>query len=251
MTQDIESFDIEFNRTEANTELQPAENAEKTHVEQAAPTAENENTESDNKESEPETKEQYKERTKKQFEKLALERIQAKNEADSLRMQLEALKASQNSDLSEADQLQALIEQEAEKRIEQRQTQEKISTVYNEGIKSIPTFQESLNNLQMVGVDDGLMNAILDSEKASTILDFLGQNAEIAERIKGLSPVQQGRQLAMIEQTIIESEKKELKTSKVPEPIKPLSSGGKSPKEPSPDDEDLTEWFALQRKKRK
>ena len=182
---------------------------------------------------------------------MALERIQAKNEADSLRMQLEALKASQNSDLSEADQLQALIEQEAEKRIEQRQTQEKISTVYNEGVKNIPTFQESLNNLQMVGVDDGLMNAILDSEKASTILDFLGQNAEIAEKIKGLSPVQQGRQLAMIEQTIIESEKKEVKTSKVPEPIKPLSSGGKSPKEPSHDDEDLTEWFALQRKKRK
>lgn len=55
----------------------------------------------------------------------------------------------------------------------------------------------------------------------------------------------------MIEQTIIDSEKKEVKTSKVPEPIKPLSSGGKSPKEPSPDDEDLTEWFELQRKKRK
>jgi hypothetical protein len=144
-----------------------------------------------------------------------------------------------------------LIEQEAEKRIEQRQTQEKISKVYNEGVKNIPTFQESLNNLQMVGVDDGLMNAILDSEKASTILDFLGQNAEIAEKIKVLSPVQQGRQLALIEQTIIESEKKEVKTSKVPEPIKPLASGGKSPKDPSPDDEDLTEWFALQRKKRK
>lgn len=249
MTQEIESFDIEFNRTEANTELQPAENAENTHVEPAATTAENENTESENKE--PETKEEYKERTRKQFEKLALERIHAKNEADSLRMQLEALKASQNSDLSEADQLQNLIEQEAEKRIEQRQTQEKISTVYNDGVKNIPTFQESLNNLQMIGVDDGLMNAILDSEKASTILDFLGQNAEIAEKIKGLSPVQQGRQLAMIEQAIIESEKQQVKTSKVPEPIKPLTSGGKNPKEPSPDDEDLTEWFALQRKKRK
>lgn len=250
MTQEIESFDTEFNRTEESTELQPAENAE-SHVEPAAPTAENENPESDNKEPDKETKEQYKERTKKQFEKLALERIQAQNERDALKMQLEALKASQNSDLSEADQLQSLIEQEAEKRIEQRQTQVKISTVYNEGIKNIPTFQESLNNLQMVGVDDGLMSAILDSEKASTILDFLGQNAEIAEKIKGLSPVQQGRQLAMIEQTIIESEKKEVKTSKVPEPIKPLASSGKSAKDPSPDDEDLTEWFALQRKKRK
>ena len=65
---DIESFDKEFNRTEESTVLQPAENAEKTHVEPAAPTAENENPEPENKEPETETKEQYKERTKKQFE---------------------------------------------------------------------------------------------------------------------------------------------------------------------------------------
>ncbi len=246
---EIESFDAEFNRVDP-PELQPAKNAE-THVEPAATTAENENPKTEDKTKEPETKEEYKERTRKQFEKLALERIQAKNEAESLRMQLEALKASQNSDYTEAEQLQSLIEQEAEKRIEQRQTQQKISAVYNDGVSKIPTFQESLNNLQMVGVDDGLMNAILDSDKASTILDFLGQNAEIAEKIKGLSPVQQGRQLALIEQAIFESEKKEVKTSKAPEPIKPLASSGKSAKEPSPDDEDLTEWFALQRKKRK
>lgn len=249
---EIESFAAEF-ATEQQTELQPAENAEVSHVDETATTADPEETPKVETEEKAETEGEYKERTRKQFEKLRLERLQAKKEADDLRAQLNELSATK--ELTDVEQLDKYIDQRAEQRIKERQTAEKIDRTYKEGIKNISTFQESLNNLQMVGVGDDLMEAILDAgDNSAVIIDFLGQNPDIAEQIKALSPVQMGRQLAYIENQIAErkpkGEPKEAKVSKVPEPIKPLTSSGKTAKEPSPDDEDLTEWFALQRKKR-
>jgi hypothetical protein len=68
-----------------------------------------------------------------------------------------------------------------------------------------------------------IMDAVLDSDKPSELLYFLGKNPDLAADLVGLSPAQLGRRIARLETQMAEQAKP--KTSAAPRPLDPVRGG--------------------------
>jgi hypothetical protein len=127
--------------------------------------------------------------------------------------------------------------------------QEKIS----EFKKNVADFDEVIAEADTVELNFAVRDAILSSENSPQLMYELSKNVDELERINTLSPIAAAREIGKIEARLSKSSenenKKEVKITKTPPPVKPVSSGsGKFQK--SPEDMDFNEykqWRSQQR----
>jgi hypothetical protein len=115
----------------------------------------------------------------------------------------------------------------------------KCNAVHEKGVETIPEFLESLDKLKILKMPDYVLDVIVDSAAPEQVLNYLGKNLDIAEKLESLTPYKLARKLLDIESEIV----KEKKQSKVSAPIKPISArsgGSKSVTEMS--DEEYAKW---------
>lgn len=137
---------------------------------------------------------------------------------------------------------QAQIEAEARRIVEQQSFDNSCNTAFEQGVKAHgDSFKESVNTLQAMGVmDRTFIQAALDTEKASDVLHFLGQNPDEAERISSLTPTKMAIALDRIAAKA--SAKPQAPVSKAPAPVKPV--GGKSANSAGdPDKMNMDDWL--------
>lgn len=96
--------------------------------------------------------------------------------------------------------------------------------VIAEGIAAYEDFEEkTLNNPNLVITQD-MANVLTESELGRDVFYYLGNNAEESRRIAGLTPMNQARELGMIEAGLKMKPKK--KVTSAPEPIQAVGARG-------------------------
>ncbi len=90
-------------------------------------------------------------------------------------------------------------------------------------------------------ITDAMTDAMIESDDGHKVLYHLGQNPEEAERIAGLNPVAQVRELAKLEVSITKPAAKK-RTTRASEPIKPVKAGG-APGGFNPDECSMKEYM--------
>jgi hypothetical protein len=130
------------------------------------------------------------------------------------------------------------VEERERKAEEQRRTQEartaeeRMITDYNQRVKDFKKdhkdFQEVIDNVSDVEISVAVKELILGSEIGPAIAYELAQDPDEFERICQLPAMAAARAIGKIEARLdahkSESDKKETKTTKAPQPIKPLSA---------------------------
>lgn len=108
--------------------------------------------------------------------------------------------------------------------------------------KDIPDLIETLESSE-APLTPPMMTAITESDIGPKLAHWLAQNVEDAERIAGLSPASQVREIGKLEAKLLaEPAPKPKPTSAAPEPITPV--GGKAPASDEPSDKDSdAEWI--------
>lgn len=105
---------------------------------------------------------------------------------------------------------------------------EKSNQIHKEGTKRFPDFMEAVTAVaeevgplfDQRGRPTPVMEAVLDSDKPTDLLHFLGKNPDLASELEGLTPAQLGRRIARIESQMAEEAKP--KTSAAPKPLQPV-----------------------------
>ncbi len=217
---------------------------------------------------EADASEQKPEKTAEQKEVERLRRLLTKRDRtqgklyqdnQSLRERLERLEAAQQSAKEPGEQthidpkdIDRLIDQRAEERATAKAVADRSNSVFEAGIKSFgDEFKESVASvieeagelIQWNGLPTPLGEAILDSDTPEKLLNFLGQNPELAESLHGLTAAKLGRRIAAIERQM--DAEAESKPAKPLAPVKPAAN----PRPKSPDDLSDADWYAQRRRK--
>lgn len=203
-----------------------------------------------------ETPEQAEEKAKKEpwFQKrigeLTKEKYEAKRAAeqaaDETRQLREYIEANQQGD-EPAGNVQALVKQEAAKLIAERSFNESCNKVYATGKTEFSDFDESVANLQMVGMNRDFLEIVATSDAGHKVLNHLGNDLDEAARIAALPPLQMARELTKLEYKLGQTPNKPV--SKAPAPIKPIGAGGSTSNGLS-DDIPINEWMRRRDKER-
>jgi len=118
----------------------------------------------------------------------------------------------------------------------QQSFEEARSTAYERGVEAYPDFEE-VTTADDLAISPAMAEAILSSDKAHELWYHLGKHPEIAERIAGLPPVQQGRELGKLEATLSGK-----KVSAAPKPTTSVQGRGSNQNGLS-DNLSLDEWM--------
>jgi len=144
-----------------------------------------------------------------------------------------------------AADVQTLVQQEAARMLAERSFNETCNKVYAAGKAEFPNFDQSVANLQLVGVSRDFLELATSSDAGAKLLNHLGANLEEAERIASLSPVQMARELTRLEFKLSQPTVKPV--SNAPAPISPINGtkgGSKSPDEMT--DVEFAKWRKTQ-----
>lgn len=184
---------------------------------------------------------------------------QARAEAAELRQQLERTLSQQKpADQDEQRQIKPEdIDRLANERAEQislaRDTTSRSNSVFSAGMKVYgDAFRDSVKSViedagELIdgrGHFTALGEAIVDSDSPEKLLDYLGQNPDEAESLRGLSPAKLGRRLG-----VIEAQMAKTSVSKPAVPLKPVNSSGASKPKVESEMTDA-EWYAARKPKR-
>jgi hypothetical protein len=168
----------------------------------------------------------------KRIGELTKEKYQTKQELENARAEAAELRAyleNQNGNIPDKN-IPELVRQEAQKILAETSFNEKCNNIYAEGVKEFPKFEESLSNLQMIGIERNFLEAITLSDAGHKLINYLGTELDEAERLAKLPPLQLGRELTKLE---LKLEKEQRKVSKAPNPISTLSGNANRSKSPA------------------
>ena len=112
----------------------------------------------------------------------------------------EAVQAA-SKHIAEAETRRRQADERREAESYQQSFEEARSTAYERGVDAYPDFEE-VTTADDLAISPAMAEAILSSDKAHELWYHLGKHPEIAERIAGLPPVQQGRELGKLEATL-------------------------------------------------
>ena len=214
--------------------------------------------------SEPEAKEDAKEQKRgdklnKRFDKVTKRAQQAEAEARELREKLQSYEARVNpqeqpktviegkpaaSQFNDAfEYAEALAEWSAENALRQRdeqeasrkaqEAQEKLTKAWSEKIakakENLPDFDRMVKSSDIV-ISDPIRDSIIDSDVGPQLLYHLATNEDFAKELTEMPVAKALKQLGKLEaqfeaKDTPKAEKKNVSSSKAPEPIKPLSGG--------------------------
>lgn len=171
----------------------------------------------------------------KRISEITREKYEARNAAEQLRRENEQLRQSLQQDTQHDDgqrpqDVQRLVQTEAQKLVEAQRFDESVSKVIQDGAKEFKDseFKNAVSNLTMAGMDDNFVRLALDTDAPHKVIHYLGQadNLDEATRIFSLPPTKQARELFKLEQKLALPAAKPV--SKAPAPIKPIGTGGTS-----------------------
>lgn len=164
----------------------------------------------------------------------------AQSEVAQYRDYVARLQQGEQAQAPAAD-VQTLVQQEAARLLAERSFNETCNKVYAAGKAEFPNFDQSVANLQLVGVSRDFLELATSSDAGAKLLNHLGANLEEAERIASLSPVQMARELTRLEFKLSQPQAKPV--SNAPAPIAPISGtsgGAKAPGQMS--DAEYAKW---------
>jgi hypothetical protein len=235
-------------------ELESATPAQVEQTEQVQEKVEQVSTEATAEQSQEQVIESPEDKAKKEpwFQKrigeLTREKYEAKrqaeasaNEAAQYREYVARLQQGEQAQQPAAD-VQTLVKQEATRLLAERSFNETCNKVYAAGKAEFPNFDESVANLQLVGVSRDFLELATSSDAGAKLLHHLGANLEEAERIASLSPVQMARELTRLEFKLGQPAPAK-PVSNAPAPISPIGGtqgGSKSPSEMT--DNEFAKW---------
>lgn len=195
-------------------------------------------------------------RLERRISRVTAARYQAEAEARQLRERLEAIERAQTQPQDDPQQIRPedidRIATERAREMAQAQTvAARSNSTFEAGIKAYgDAFRESIAEvieeagplIAGNGMPTALGEAVLDSEKPAELLHHLGQNPDIAETLRGLSPAALGRRIARIEAEMSKPK------APPPKPLKPVTTaGGGATLGRSASDMTDAEWYAQRR----
>lgn len=168
----------------------------------------------------------------KRINELTKARHEEKRRADQAEFEAQQLRESRQPDVENDNR----VEQEIERRLAERQFNAACNNIYDKGKAEVKEFDRVLSNLQMVGVGQDFLEAVVATDAGHKVLEYLGNDLDEAARIASLRPLQMAREITKIE-VKLQSKKP---VSKAPPPISPLSTSSSS----MPDASNVSAWIA-------
>ena len=153
-------------------------------------------------------------------------------------------------------QVQQLIDEAATVKLNEQAFTERCNTVYQNGMKEDPKFDQAIRNISMGigGLENHrpLLDAVTSVPGGHKVLAHLGANIEEAQRLASMTPVQMAIEVSRIEQRL-NMPPAVPKPSSAPAPINPLTATAPAA-DPGPDDKgnfksqaDFRAWRKKQR----
>lgn len=144
--------------------------------------------------------------------------------------------------------VRTLAQQEASRMLAEQRFNDQCNKVYTDGKAAFPDFDQSVANLQMLGVSREFLELTTTSDAGAKLLQHLGTDLDEAARIASLSPVQMARELTRLEFKLSQPAAPK-PVSKAPAPITPLGSSATNDVDPTRMSD--AEWYAHRQKTRK
>ena len=204
-------------------------------------------------ESKPDDSDKSLKRLQRRVDRVTAARYQAEARAQQLEQELARYRERSANPEEPQQQPQYRpedIDRLAEERAREIATVQEVAQRSNEAFKDgLKTFGDAFKSsvaavieeagelITTRGTPTALGEAILDSDKPAELLHYLGQNPDIAESLQGLSAARLGRRISAIE-----SEMKQAKVSKAPQPLKPVTPKGAPLAKPESQMTDA-EWY--------
>lgn len=164
----------------------------------------------------------------------------AAQEAAQLREQLARVQQGEHIEQSPND-VQTLVQREAARLLAEKTFNDTCNKVYEAGKAEFPDFDQSVKNLQMVGINRDFLELATTSDAGAKLLHHLGNDLDEAARIATLPPVQMARELTRLEIKLSQTQTKPV--SNAPAPITPIAGvkgGSKDPSEMT--DAEFAKW---------
>ena len=178
----------------------------------------------------------------RRIDQLTREKYEERRQREALEQQI----AAQRPPAEQGQQPPATadaIRAEAQRIVAQERFNDACNRVFQAGVKESPEFETNLRTLQTVGeVSRDFLEAITEMDAGHKVLNHLGANPEVAERVLAMPPMKQAMELARIEASIAKSAPPPV--SKAPPPITPVG-GRASPVEP---ENETVEQYIARRK---
>lgn len=127
--------------------------------------------------------------------------------------------------------------------VSEQQFQVKAKSAGDKGKEEFPDFEQAVVNLNMLGVPDELVRAVVEMEDAHRVFYALGTDPDETARILALPPIQQGRALEKLAAKPKAPGKKP-PVSNAPPPIGSPVTNGKGSKETDLASADINEFMA-------
>ena len=144
--------------------------------------------------------------------------------------------------------VRTLAQQEASRMLAEQRFADQCNKVYSSGKAEFADFDQSVANLQMVGVSRDFLELATSSDVGAKLLHHLGTDLDEAARIASLPPVQMARELTRLEFKLSQPAAPK-PVSKAPAPITPLGSSATNDVDPARMSD--AEWYAHRQKTRK
>ncbi|MHB1098447.1 MAG: hypothetical protein ACYCZR_02715 [Burkholderiales bacterium] len=244
MSEEVEAIGTPTEQVEAEQVQEPVEQQEQSEATNDTEAEETPEQKEEKAKREPWFQKRIGELTREKYEaKRAAE--QAAQEAQKLREYLESVQ--QGEAQQPMGDVQSLVKQEAAKLIAEQTFNEACNKVYATGKTEFKDFDDSVANLQMVGMNREFLEIVSSSDAGHKVLHYLGNDLDEAARIAAMPPLQMARELTKLEYKL--GQEKPKPVSKAPAPIKPIGTGGATPNGLS-DDLPIDEWMARFNKQR-
>ena len=199
-------------------------------------------------------KAEEKPKPKKSRAQKRIERQQRDNKA--LREEIERLKALQQEDKvidpDDFDSYEEYLDAMAEEKPEPKQDismDNRVADMFEDGNEEYEDFNEKVKAPDLALTEE-LFSNVLESENPAEVVYYLANNKDLTQKIAKLSEKQQIKEIAKIELSLGEKEKK-VEVSKAPKPIEPLDGGRQPIKSLDDDDLPYEEYEKLLNSKRK
>lgn len=165
------------------------------------------------------------------IDELTRARHTAQREAETLRQQLAQYQQGQQQgyqfeqEMHEPGQadIRTLAQQEATRMLAEQRFTEQCNKVYSDGKSAFPDFDQSVANLQMLGVGRDFLELATSSDAGAKLLHHLGTDLDETARLLTLPPVQMARELTRLEFKLAQAPAPK-PVSKAPAPIAPIGS---------------------------
>lgn len=191
---------------------------------------------------------------RRQAEEATQATASAKAEADALKATIAALKEQSNGTHVVAGQpvipsSDSDIEKKAREIVDARQFNAKADETYEAGKKKFADFEDSVSVLRNVGVmNKPFLDAVFEVGAAPEILHYLGTHPDEADRLRGLSPVKLGVEMAKLSSSV----SKPKPVSAAPAPIVTVDGTAKGSVDPEKmTTEQRIAWRRSERAKRR